>query len=173
MKTWNSKLKKDYILLENSYKELQTAYNDLNREYFKLKNDYAILLQSYENLKQNIKTLYYNPTYHEVKQFIMEDQTDKNEYIENEYTCFNFAADINNNAENQGIRCGLVVIDLECGEGHALVCFETTDKGLIFIEPQNDREVKVEVGLRYWKDNFPGEYIVDFDDTITKITIIW
>ncbi|MGP3668260.1 MAG: hypothetical protein ACKD6N_06990 [Candidatus Bathyarchaeota archaeon] len=33
---------------------------------------------------------------------------------------------------------------------HALVVFETMDKGLVFIEPQVDREVKVGVGVRYW-----------------------
>ena len=79
-----------------------------------------------------------NPTYSETKEFIKQDLTDRNSYIENEYTCSDFAAAVNNNAERQGFRCALVELKYPGERGHAAVAFNTVDKGLIFIEPQYD-----------------------------------
>jgi hypothetical protein len=80
-----------------------------------------------------------DPTYKEAVQFIRSDQTDKNQYNQS-YTCINFADDFRNNALNEGYRCGYVAI--EFGEtSHAIVCFNTSDNGLIFIEPQSDEIV--------------------------------
>jgi hypothetical protein len=80
-----------------------------------------------------------DPTYEEALHFIRSDQTDKNQYNQS-YTCFNFANDFRNNALNEGYRCGYVAI--EFGEAsHAIVCFNTSDNGLIFIEPQTDEIV--------------------------------
>jgi hypothetical protein len=45
------------------------------------------------------------------------------------------------------------------------------DRGLIIIEPWSHREVKVEVGESYSKMNgFPAS---PYDDTVTKMTIVW
>ncbi len=80
-----------------------------------------------------------DPTYKEAMQFIRSDQTDKNQYNQS-YTCINFADDFRNNALNEGYRCGYVAI--EFGEtSHAIVCFNTSDNSLIFIEPQSDEIV--------------------------------
>jgi hypothetical protein len=43
-----------------------------------------------------------DPTYSEMKHFLREDSTDKNAYIEGSYTCTDYAADLNNNAEQAG-----------------------------------------------------------------------
>jgi hypothetical protein len=93
---------------------------------------------------------YYNvrdPTYQEALQFIGSDQTDKNQYNQS-YTCINFANDLVNNALNQGYRCGFVIIDFpeSC---HAIVCFNTSDRGLIFVEPQTDELVTLSTGQPY------------------------
>ena len=54
---------------------------------------------------------------------------------------------------------------------YQLLAFDTTDKGLIIIEPASRRTVKVEVGKSYSQLNgFPPS---SFDDTITKVTIVW
>jgi hypothetical protein len=80
-----------------------------------------------------------DPTYKEAMEFIRSDQTDKNQYNQS-YTCINFASDFRNNALNEGYRCGYVTI--EFGEtNHAIVCFNTSDNSLIFIEPQTDEIV--------------------------------
>jgi len=112
-----------------------------------------------------------NPTYSETKEFIKQDLTDHNSYIENEYTCSDFAADVNNNAERQGLRCALVELKYPGEMGHAVVAFNTVDKGLIFIEPQYDKEVTVNIGESYSKINRfknPG-----FNDTIVRYLVIW
>ncbi len=177
-----SKLQKLYLKLSEKHSILNKSYSELSERYIILQDNYKDLLSNYSKLNEeyanikkqleNIQTLYFNPTYKQVKDFIAKDETDKNEYIENEYTCFDFSADVNNNAEKEGIRCGMVLIRFKSGEGHALVVFETVDKGLIFIEPQDDKEVKVAVGIRYWRDNYEN-VIVKHDDTITKVTIVW
>ena len=76
-----------------------------------------------------------NPTYTELLAFISEDKTDTNEYIIGQYVCADFAEDVHNNAEAAGIRAAWVGIDFEGDEeGHALNAFETTDKGLVYID---------------------------------------
>jgi hypothetical protein len=92
---------------------------------------YAIDLKRYCNLR--------DPTYQETLQFIRSDQTDKNQYNKS-YTCSNFANDFINNALNEGYRCGYVIIESP-ETRHAIVCFNTSDNGLIFVEPQNDELV--------------------------------
>ena len=106
----------------------------------------------------------YNPTYAEVQALLTESK-------------MNYAQEIHDYAENKGIRTAYVRCKIarqateEMLNIYELVAFETVDKGGIIIEPWSHREVKVEVGERYSKLNgFPPR---DYDDTITKITIVW
>jgi hypothetical protein len=81
-----------------------------------------------------------NPTYATLVDFIKEDPTDEGTYIDIDIdsldrTCGDFAEMVHNNAETAGIRAALVTIDFEGQDvGHALNAFETTDKGLIYID---------------------------------------
>jgi hypothetical protein len=79
-----------------------------------------------------------NPTYAELIAFIEADATDTNTYLDGGprgYVCSDFAQDVHNNAEAAGIRAAWVSIDLEGDDkGHALNAFETTDKGLVYID---------------------------------------
>ena len=88
-----------------------------------------------------------DPTYQEALQFICLDPTDKNQYNQS-YTCFNFANDFRNNALNEGYRSGYVTIEFP-EASHVIVCFNTSDKGLIFIEPQNDEIVTLRTEQSY------------------------
>ncbi len=88
-----------------------------------------------------------DPTYQEALEFIHLDQTDKNLYNQH-YKCINFANDFRNNALREGYRCGYVTIDFPETD-HAIVCFNTSDNGLIFIEPQNDEIVTLTIGQSY------------------------
>jgi len=111
-----------------------------------------------------------NPTYQEMLRFITLDQTDKNAFNMENYTCLNFAEDVRNHALQRGYKCGLVYVMFP-SSSHAIVCFNTTDLGLIYIEPQNDAVVKLKVGQPYWDRT---EYRPPlYDDRIIYIAIVW
>lgn len=112
-----------------------------------------------------------NPTYQEMKKFLEEDPTNSKSYVENQYVCVDFAIAVNNNAEERGIRCAIVNIFHPEGYGHTIVAFETTDRGLIFVEPQFDCEVKLVVGKSYSQIN--GFTPPPRDDTIIRYLIDW
>ena len=111
-----------------------------------------------------------DPTYQEALQFVASDQTDKNQYNEENYTCANFAADFKNNAFKAGYECGYVLLYFPDDLSHALNCFNTTDHGLIFVEPQEDATVTLTIGEPYWDRT---EYEPTYDDTVIKFVIVW
>lgn len=100
---------------------------------------------------------YYNsvdPTYNELIKFIRTDDTDQMPYSQS-FVCIDYAVAVHNNAESMGIRAGVVDLVL-CGEDHALNVFNTTDKGIVFIDCTNsgsgwndDTVVDIVVGEEY------------------------
>lgn len=50
------------------------------------------------------------------------------------FVCTEFGLALHNAAEAAGLRCGLVTVAFEQGEGHVLNAFETTDKGLVYVD---------------------------------------
>lgn len=111
-----------------------------------------------------------DPRYDELMRFLEEDKTNENEYVEGKYTCTNFAADLNKNAEDEGFRAAYVYIEYLDG-AHAIAAFETVDKGLVFIEPRYDKVVVVGKGISYSQANSFAEPA--YDDTITRFVIAW
>jgi len=106
----------------------------------------------------------YNPTYDELWELLVDAETGS-------------AKEIHDYAEINGIRAGYVrcPIARKAPKGmvylYQLVAFETVDRGLLIIEPWSHREVKVEVGQSYSQLNgFPA---LPYDDTVTKMTIVW
>lgn len=79
-----------------------------------------------------------NPTFNDVQLFISLDETDKNSFITKEYECKQFSIDLIRHARTFGFRAGYVSLQNPMGDDHAIVCFQTTDNGLVFVEPQND-----------------------------------
>jgi len=112
-----------------------------------------------------------DPTYSEMNEFLKEDATDKNAYIEGSYTCTDYAADLNNNAAQAGYNAAYAYIEYPDGTGHAIAAFQTVDKGLLFIEPQYDEEVQVVIGSSYSEKN--GYQVSDHDDTVVRYLLIW
>lgn len=106
----------------------------------------------------------YNPGYDELQQILAESEASS-------------AWEIHDYAEANGIRVAYVRAQIarQAAKGrvwvYQLVAFETVDKGLVVIEPWSHREVKVEVGQHYGELN--GRPPRTYDDTITKLTIIW
>lgn len=77
-----------------------------------------------------------NPSYQELVEFLETDETALHPFIEGTYECKHFSIDLIRNARAQGYRAGYVSLSNPRGNDHAIVCFETTDNGLVFVEPQ-------------------------------------
>lgn len=171
-------------------REVEAAYEDSYREAYRMTYDtgyreeydiafyqgyirgYTVNIAESDGNRSGSISEMRIPSYGELVAFLKMDTTDSNEYIEGVYSCFDYTADLNNNAEDAGIRAAYVSIRGQ-GWAHALVAFETRDLGLVFIEPQSDRLVTLAVGIPYpWKTagakNSPWE-----DFPVEEIRIIW
>jgi hypothetical protein len=73
-------------------------------------------------------------TYGELLEFLHGDSTDQIAYTDDVYVCANYALDVHEHAENSGIRAGWCAIEFTDGSLHACNTFNTTDKGLVFID---------------------------------------
>jgi hypothetical protein len=91
-----------------------------------------------------------NPTFDQAVRFIASDPTDRHPYITGEYVCSNFADDFQTNAKKVGFNCGIVTVLSSNLSSHALNCFNTTDKGMIFVEPQTDNLIKLDSNELYY-----------------------
>ncbi|MEA2054268.1 MAG: fibronectin type III domain-containing protein [Candidatus Thermoplasmatota archaeon] len=76
------------------------------------------------------------PAYNVIESFVERDKTDENEYNSG-YVCHNFSVDVIKNADKENIHAGYVYLDTSPGD-HAIVAVNTSDRGLIFLEPQLD-----------------------------------
>ena len=107
-----------------------------------------------------------DPSWNQLYWFLQSDHTDALEYRDNFFTCGEFAEMLHNNAEKAGWRTAYVVIKLGPSEYyaeaglHALNAFETTDRGLVYIDGTGlpgeeagpsgrDKGVDLKVGLYY------------------------
>lgn len=78
-------------------------------------------------------------TWQELTTFLSDDHTNWHAYDEETYTCVNFAMQLKANAEKANLHVWLVGVVFDPDEaGHAFVAFETSDKGVVWIEPQDD-----------------------------------
>jgi len=101
-----------------------------------------------ENSSTSQEVVFKNPTFKELRDFILKDPTNRNEFVLNQYECRHFATEVNNNAEANDLRCAFVLLCYDRGQ-HAVVAFDTTDRGLVYIEPQTDAAIHPEVGGKY------------------------
>ncbi len=153
-----------------SINTVQTELDERESELNELQIDYEGLIAGHG---YTIK----DPAYRQMMNFIEDDDTDQAKYITGKYECVEFATDLCNRAEAIGIRCAYVSIRFPDGRGHAIVAFDTIDKGLIYIEPQYDDLVEIEIGKPFYKCVVPKPgYIYEkpsYDDTILKVMAAW
>jgi hypothetical protein len=109
-----------------------------------------------------------NPTWDELVSFLANDDIDSHRYALETFNCGDFAQMLHNRAEKAGIRTAFVVVQLGPCEywpsagGHCLNAFETTDRGLVYIDCTGcspefgdchdmsyDKVVQVSVGEEY------------------------
>jgi len=166
--------------LQEMQAELTSVEIELNasKELVESLEDTLSNLQvNYDRLTTGYGYVLRDPSYQEMKAFLKQDETSEQEYLRNEYICVDFAANVKTNAAEEGIRCAYVVIEYLGITGHAIVAFDTTDRGLVYIEPQFDWDVEPEIGRRYYECVVPppGQYMVepDYDDTLARIIVIW
>ncbi len=160
-------LQSETTTLNNEVSSLETQVSNLQTDVADLEND---VVQSYnvgydegesdghqlgydEGYLQGVEDLtqtgWYlrDPTYQEAVVFINSDKTDENVYTD-DYVCHDFTADFDYNAAKAGYRCGFVYIEYS-DSAHAIACFNTTDNGIIYVEPQNDEIVTIAIGQLY------------------------
>lgn len=76
-----------------------------------------------------------DPTYDELITFIRNDKTDEIGYNPDSFVCADYAKTVHDNAEKVGIRAAFVSISFSNNQdGHACNAFNTTDKGLVFVD---------------------------------------
>ena len=75
-----------------------------------------------------------DPSWEQLRGFVLNDDTDEQPYILNSFVCTDFAAMLHDSAEAAGIRAAYVSVDFGDGPGHALNAFNTTDRGLVYID---------------------------------------
>jgi hypothetical protein len=87
----------------------------------------VITITNYDNAK--------DPTYDQLLTFLKEDKTDEHRYIMNQFICTEFAKNVHDNAEKNGIKCAFIGCDFkEGGIGHAFNMFNTTDRGIVYMD---------------------------------------
>jgi len=187
----NSNLKQKLQNTNTTLKNLQVHHQQLQQNLSELEdqithaqktkentyNTYNQTLDEITRIQNSGIINRHDPTYHEAYQFLTQDHTDKKPYQEETYKCSHFSQDVNNHAEQEGIRCAYVEVNLTGEYNHACVCFNTTDRGLVFFEPQSDEKVNIEIGKEYWSDcivTSPGYYYTSNpNDEITGYILYW
>lgn len=76
-------------------------------------------------------------TQDEVLAFLALDKTDENDYVQDQYMCEQFAADLWWNAYSEGIEGCIVWAYVSPGQFHSVVKLNTTS-GWLWVEPQLD-----------------------------------
>jgi len=172
-----------YLILKQNYSDIRDKKNRLESELSftdgyisrtsSLLNSCNIeLTQLNDNLHDNIskvnllkmgnKYSLHDPIYDDVTSFIKSDKSnDLTTEIEN--------------AKNQGIQCAYVLIQLSASsEGvYILIGFNTTDKGMVYFEPETDYRVRPIIGYSYVECVEGRPYYSTDDDTIINILVVW
>ena len=144
--------------LKENISNLTVIVDDFENKNNKLTNDVQsyknVLNEQIEKYNNNFK-INMNPTLEEVKSFIRSDKTDRKKWVADVYDCTQFGNEVIRNARNNGIYGCTVEIDLDTDRdgdvdaGHINIVFNTSDRGLVYIEPQSDRIVEMYVGMNY------------------------
>lgn len=158
----------------NTQSQVSCLKNEINNTKINL-TETCHIINLYESDEKY--ELHY-PSYQEVMNFIHTDGTNNKLYNEKTYCCAHYSAEINNKANDLGMMCGLVTIYFSGGEVHAIVAFNTSDRGILFIEPQEDKKVDLEVGEDYWAECVDMSssryyYLPDTNNIVDGYKISW
>jgi vacuolar-type H+-ATPase subunit I/STV1 len=157
--------------------ELRGIVDPLQADYDNTIDRYDNTLVNIDNLENSYGYGLDDPSYQMVLDFIAADNTDQETY--GDLATYEQARDLKANAAKQGIRCAVVYIYTP-DSGMCCVAFNTTDRGVIYIEPSTDTKSAPEVGKHYWPTvEYAGPWFthytmpMDWDDTVVKIWEMW
>ena len=107
-----------------------------------------------------------DPTYSEVLNFLKTDDTVDNKYVNPTFTCADFATELQNHAESQGLNCGYSSLKfLGKDSGHAVNVFDTVDMGPVYVDTTDNKPIITE-------DLQPGETYYNLG-VISQVTNYW
>ncbi|MFC2003551.1 hypothetical protein ACFLV4_06395 [Chloroflexota bacterium] len=163
-------MKQEYSLLKQEYDALKTELRNAQHKINELIADLATEKATYANLLKGAEqATLRNPSWAELKAFLDLDDTDSLTYDEDTFDCSGFAITLRDRAWKYGLRCAYVKVRfMEEAIGHTLNAFQTTDKGLVYVDAiENDTIAYVQVGKAYGTivvDRVKPEYIVCPED---------
>lgn len=87
-----------------------------------------------------------DPTWEALVDFLARDDTDSHTYVDGSFVCSDFAEMLHNRAEEAGIRCAYVAVELGEGPGHALNAFHVGDRDVFVDVIEGDKVACLQVG---------------------------
>jgi hypothetical protein len=143
-------------------KQTESINGKTTNEYLSYPNGSFCFVTNYKNAT--------NPSYNQLVNFLRNDYTEQQTYIDNVYTCTNFAMRLHDNAEANNLKTYIVTVDVRGTAGHMIDGFNTTDRGWVFIDdtgyledekikgcPSTDTYVNLNPGSNYYRnDVLPG-----------------
>lgn len=131
-----------YADLKSQCADKQDELERALAENRKLKSELSALRSKASGLR--------DPNWKELVDFIKADPTDNREYKADKYNCEDFSIALRDAARDRNLRCAYVTFSYRgTGSAHAITAFETTDHGLVYVEPQGDQIAYVKVGKAY------------------------
>jgi hypothetical protein len=149
--------------LDRKINYLSNRSSDMWNYIYEVDNKVRDVSSKLEDLSQKtIKA----PSLQILKDFIKEDDTDKMQYVEGKFECSDFSYRFMMNFLKKGYFSCVAYVESE-DRAHAIVVVNTTDAGIVYVEPQYDKIIyDLEVGDNYCKKiglncYFPIKRIVD------------
>ncbi|RLF78873.1 hypothetical protein DRN38_06670 [Thermococci archaeon] len=142
--------------LAEKEEEIALLRDELNQTKGKLLHAQEELNQTKTELKE-LKRDYYilkkHPTFAEVKRFVEADSTITEFIRDHDAVCYHYALAMQRHAIEHGLFASIVVIRFKEHWGHAIVAFNTSDRGIVYVEPQCKLFVNITLGKDYFKGN--------------------
>jgi len=163
-----SNLSQENELLNNQVSNLQSEISKLKSILTNTQSQLDKLQSETSRFQDRIsKERIVQPSYSDVLAFMEEDDTDKQTYVSENYTfiCTDFTDRFIGNFLKKGFFSCEAILYFANNQSHSIVAINTTDEGLVFIDPQID---KVMTSLRVG-DNYCDYINQDCDWKILSI----
>ncbi|MEN8615400.1 hypothetical protein ABFB09_09060 [Dehalogenimonas sp. THU2] len=100
-------------------------------------------------------------TYADLARFLENDKTNEAKYGVGVFDCKEYALFTWAHAIQVGFNAVPVIVKLDAPYNHMILAFETSDRGIVFVEPQSDNEVFPATWTKYFGFDIVGLYYLD------------